>query len=194
MYYKTPMTDIEICEMAYRLELVMNPYCGYQDPYGCGVGGFKRIEFKKGGVVKYNFMNTELFNQYDAHLVFTGVTRNSKNVLKDVTANIEKSKPLLETVERAHDAFYSKNYDEFLNLMNDSWTQKKNTSSTILKNKWIREMDEELFENKSVFAHKLCGAGNGGFFLTFSRKGKLNIPFDCVKIGVETKGVSGKEL
>ena len=111
MYYKTPMTDIEICEMAYRLELVMNPYCGYQDPYGCGVGGFKRIEFKKGGIVKYNFMNTELFNQYDAHLVFTGITRNSKNVLKDVTANIEKSKPLLDTVEKAHDAFYSKNYD-----------------------------------------------------------------------------------
>ena len=109
-------------------------------------------------------------------------------------ANIEKSKPLLDTVEKAHDAFYSKNYDEFLNLINDSWTQKKSTSSTILKNKWIREMDEELFENKSVFAHKLCGAGNGGFFLTFSKKGKLNIPFDCVKIGVETKGVSGKEL
>ena len=54
--------------------------------------------------------------------------------------------------------------------MNDSWTQKKNTSNTILKNKWIREMDTELFENKSVFAHKLCGAGNGGFFLTFSKK------------------------
>ena len=139
-------------------------------------------------------MNTELFNEYDAHLVFTGVTRNSKNVLKDVTANIEKSKPLLETVEKAHDAFMNKNYDEFLNLMNDSWTQKKNTSNTILKNKWIREMDTELFENKSVFAHKLCGAGNGGFFLTFSKKEKLDIPFDCVKIGVETKGVTGKEL
>ena len=70
--------------------------------------------------------------------------------------------------------------------MNDSWTQKKNTSNTILKNKWIREMDTELFENKSVFAHKLCGAGNGGFFLTFSKKEKLDIPFECVKIGVET--------
>ena len=88
----------------------------------------------------------------------------------------------------------NKNYDEFLNLMNDSWTQKKNTSSTILKNKWIREMDTELFENKSVFAHKLCGAGNGGFFLTFSRKDQLNIPFNCVKINVETNGVTGKEL
>ena len=55
-------------------------------------------------------------------------------------------------------------------------------------------MDQELFENKSVFAHKLCGAGNGGFFLTFSKKEKLDIPFDCVKLDVETTGVTGKEL
>ena len=45
-----------------------------------------------------------------------------------------------------------------------------------------------------MIAHKLCGAGNGGFFLTFSRKGQLNIPFNCVKINVETNGVTGKEL
>ena len=136
-------------------------------------------------------MNSDLFREYDTHLIFTGVTRNSRNILKDVTANIEKSKPLLETVEKAHDAFYRKDYDEFLNLMNDSWTQKKNTSSTILKNKWIREMDQELFENESVIAHKLCGAGNGGFFLAFSKKDQLNIPFNCVKIGVEPNGVYG---
>ena len=36
----------------------MNPYCGYQDPYGCGVGGFKKIEIKRGGIVRYNFLNT----------------------------------------------------------------------------------------------------------------------------------------
>ena len=115
-------------------------------------------------------------------------------VLKDVTANIEKSKPLLETVEKAHDAFYRKDYDEFLNLMNDSWTQKKNTSSTILKNKWIREMDTELFENESVIAHKLCGAGNGGFFLVFSENNSLKIPYESVKIEVSPNGVMGRCL
>ena len=75
--------------------------------------------------------------------------------------------------------------------MNESWILKKNTSDTILKNSWIKQMDEELIQNKSVIAHKLCGAGNGGFFLTFSKKEQLNIPFDCVKIDVETNGVSG---
>ena len=37
-----------------------------------------------------------------------------------------------------------------------------------------------------------CGAGNGGFFLTFSEKGMLNIPFECVKIEVEPNGVHGR--
>ena len=55
-------------------------------------------------------------------------------------------------------------------------------------------MDKTIEENETVLAHRLCGAGNGGFFLTFSRKGQLNIPFNCVKINVETNGVTGKEL
>ena len=65
MFTKLNMTDIEICKLAYELELEMNPYCGYQDPYGCGIGGFKRIDFERGGIVRYDFLSTELFNFYD---------------------------------------------------------------------------------------------------------------------------------
>ena len=45
MFNELSMTDAEICKLAYKLELKMNPYCGYQDPYGCGIGGFKKIDF-----------------------------------------------------------------------------------------------------------------------------------------------------
>ena len=76
--------------MAYELERIYNPYCGYQDPYGCGVGGFKRIEFMNDDCIKYEFLSTELFDKYDTHLVFTGVTRNSKKILKNVTDNLDK--------------------------------------------------------------------------------------------------------
>lgn len=188
------MTDIEICELAYQLELEMNPYCGYQDPYGCGIGGFKRMEFEKGGIVKYNFLTTELFKLYDAHLVFTGVTRNSKNVLKNVTDNIDKSKPLLEIVDKAYDTLIQKDYSKFLNYLNKSWIQKKKTSSIITESSTIKEMDEQLNENKTVLAHKLCGAGNGGFFLVFSEKNSLTIPYKSVKINIEPNGVVGRIL
>ena len=52
-------------------------------------------------------------------------------------------------------------------------------------------MDKVLEDNETVLAHRLCGAGNGGFFLTFSNKGKLKVPYDCVKITVNPDGVSG---
>lgn len=188
------MTEIEICELAYELEREFNPYCGYQDPYGCGIGGFKRIEFRDGGKINYEFLSTDFFRQYDAHLIFTGVTRNSKNVLKDVTSNIDKAYPLLDTVEEAHGALNKNEYDKFLELLKKSWIQKKETSSIITENFMIKAIDEYLENDKNILSHKLCGAGNGGFFLTFSEKDTLNIPYKSVKIDVSTDGVVGSCL
>lgn len=194
LFLDIQMTDIEICKLAYELEVEFNPYCGYQDPYGCGIGGFKRIEFLKSGVVKYDFLPTRLFCFYDTHLVFTGVTRNSKNILKDVTNNIVKAKPLLETLDKSYCAIHGNHYDKFLNYLNESWIQKKETSSTIIENISVQEIDNSLNKNETVIAHKLCGAGNGGFFLVFSEKENLNIPYESVKISVVPNGVSGIKI
>jgi D-glycero-alpha-D-manno-heptose-7-phosphate kinase len=188
------LTDIEICELALKLEQKMNPYCGYQDPYGCGIGGFKRIDFEKGGIIKYDFLTTELFKNYDAHLVFSGVTRNSKSVLKDVTENIDKSLPLLKTVDDAYDILRKKDYLSFLKLLNQSWEQKKATSSLITQNEKIQKIDKVLSDSEDVIAHKLCGAGNGGFFLVFSKPNTLKIPYESIKIDVESNGVSGIKI
>lgn len=187
-------SDSQICKLAHQLELKYNPYCGYQDPYGCGIGGFKKIDFYNGGIVKYDFLSTDLFKYYDMALVFTGVTRNSRGVLKSVTDNLDKAVPLMQTVENAYDALLDENYPEFLELLNLSWDQKKKTTSHITENKVIRTMDKSLEESDSVIAHKLCGAGNGGFFLVFSKKNDLNIPYDSVKINVSPNGVKGKCL
>jgi len=194
MFNELHLTDIEICELALQLEQEMNPYCGYQDPYGCGIGGFKKIDFERGGIIKYDFLSTELFTHYDAHLVFTGVTRNSKNVLQDVTANIDKSLPLLQTVDDAYDALRQKDFPLFLNLLNQSWEQKKATSSMITENEQIQKIDQVLSDSKEVIAHKLCGAGNGGFFLVFSKPNTLKIPYESIRIEVESNGVVGRKL
>ena len=191
---KITMTESEICKLAYELERIYNPYCGYQDPYGCGVGGFKRIEFMNDDCIKYEFLSTELFDKYDTHLVFTGVTRNSKKILKNVTDNLDKVKPILTTVAFAYQSLIQKDYELFFGYMNQGWQQKKATSSSICENETIKEIDSTLENNPSVLSHKLCGAGNGGFFLVFSDKGNLNIPYESVKINVSPNGVMGRCL
>ena len=55
-------------------------------------------------------------------------------------------------------------------------------------------LDNILNKNETVLAHKLCGAGNGGFFLVFSEKESLTIPYQSVKIDVEPNGVVGRKL
>ena len=194
LFFNLSITNNDICKLAYRLERIYNPYCGYQDPYGCGVGGFKRIDFFGESSVRYEFLSSTIFDNFDIHLLFTGVTRNSKKILKNVTENLDKIQPLLETADQAYQTLIDDNYDKFMYLMNESWEQKKRTSSSIAENETIVSMDDNLKENQTVVSHKLCGAGNGGFFLTFSKKDTLKVPYHCVKIGVEPNGVSGKVL
>ena len=194
LFFNLSITDNDVCKLAYRLERIYNPYCGYQDPYGCGVGGFKRIDFFSESSVRYEFLPSTIFDYFDIHLLFTGVTRNSKKILKNVTENLDKIQPLLETADQAYQTLIDDDYDEFMYLMNESWEQKKRTSSSIAENETIVSMDGNLKENQTVVSHKLCGAGNGGFFLTFSKKDTLKVPYHCVKIGVEPNGVSGKVL
>ena len=194
LFLKITMTESEICKLAYELERIYNPYCGYQDPYGCGVGGFKRIEFMNDDCIKYEFLSTELFDKYDTHLVFTGVTRNSKKILKNVTDNLDKVKPILTTVAFAYQSLIQKDYELFFGYMNQGWQQKKATSSSICENETIKEIDSTLENNPSVLSHKLCGAGNGGFFLVFSDKGNLNIPYESVKINLSSEGVCGESI
>jgi D-glycero-alpha-D-manno-heptose-7-phosphate kinase len=173
----------------------MNPHCGYQDPYGCGIGGFKRMEFLKGGVIKYTALSTEIFDLYDAHLIFTGITRNSKEILSSVTDNIESAVPLIDITSQAFDALEDKNYKHFFNLMSLGWEKKKESTSLIIQNELIKQLDEDLNNNSSIISHKLCGAGNGGFFLTFSEKDSISLPDkylgQYVKINVSAIGVKG---
>ena len=194
IYKNLNLTDVEICSIAYQIELKFNPHCGYQDPYGCGVGGFKRINFARGGLVNYEFLPTELFKLYDAHLIFTGITRNSNEILSNISQNISKAKPLLKTVDLAYDDLINKNFESFFNHFNQSWILKKQTSNLITANPKIKDFDLSLSNNKTVIAHKLCGAGNGGFFLTFSEKDKLITDFKSVKISIESNGVIGHKL
>jgi galactokinase/mevalonate kinase-like predicted kinase len=81
------------------------------------------------------------------------------------------------------DAIKKNDVSKFLGLMQASWEVKKSTSPLILENEKLKEMDRFLYKDKSILAHRLCGAGNGGFFLIFRDK-NYNEPVLDIPIGV----------
>ena len=93
------------------------------------------------------------------------VIGNSKLVLE------KKYKDTYSYFVKEYELYKNKNYDKLILLF-----------------------DSLLEKNDTVCAHKLCGAGNGGFFLTFSEKGCLKLPYHCVKIDVESNGVYGRTV
>ena len=111
-----------------------------------------------------------------------------------MTDNLDKVKPILTTVAFAYQSLIQKDYELFFGYMNQGWQQKKDTVVQYVRTKQLKEIDSTLENNPSVLSHKLCGAGNGGFFLVFSDKGNLNIPYESVKINVSPNGVMGRCL
>jgi len=190
---KTILSDEDVCHLAYVLERKINPFCGLQDAYGCGIGGFKRIEFHQNEKVNFSFLPTKLFGLYDFYLLFTGISRNSKNILQDLSFNVNKIKDLLPIVETAETAILNEEYSKFIELINESWKVKKTTSNLILDNDKLKQLDDELINDPSILAHKLCGAGNGGFFLIVTEKNEI-MDKKYIKINVCQSGIIGVKL
>ena len=180
------ITNMECGLQAHSLEKSINPLLGLQDVFGCCIGGFKKIEFVKGKLPKYTFLPTKLFSFYDAYLYFTGYTRNSTEVLKGVKVpTIDSFNPL---VEQAESAIISEDYKSFMDIIKYGWEEKKRTSTSVLENPELKALDNWLSTYDNCAAHKLCGAGNGGFFLSFFKKG-TEVPKEFHKIELNTDGV-----
>lgn len=163
------ITQIECGLNAHNLEKKINPLLGYQDVFGCCVGGFKKIEFKKNCLPKYTFLPTEFFNEFDIYLYYTGYTRSSTEVLKQVVApETDTFNPL---VEQGEQFLMDQQYMNFMEIIKQGWEEKKRTSKSVLQNPKLLELDHSISKLKGCVAHKLCGAGNGGFFLCFFVKG-----------------------
>ena len=168
-YLQIDLSDFEICKLAIELERKFNPLTGYQDTYGCGISGFKRIVFEKNKRPKFRYFETKfLHDNFDMCLLYTGVTRNSTEVLQSI--DVAKSFPLLSLVDQMDDAIDSDDVETFLRIFNQGWEIKKQSSSLIFDTETFTKYNK-LFEDKDVVKGvKLCGAGAGGYFLVLLAK------------------------
>ena len=160
------LSNYECCKLALKLERKFNPLTGYQDPYGCGLGGLKRLHFTDGEPPEVQELDSSVLRYFDISLVHTGMIRSSTDILKTVTP----SQNLLNLVDEMEQAIVTKNDVEFCRLVNEGWEEKQKTSRMIC-NGDISTIDYMLSRTKGVVAKRLCGAGGGGFFLVFSELG-----------------------
>lgn len=182
-----PVSDIECAAKSHFLEKLINPLLGQQDIFGCAIGGFKKIDFTSNGLPKYTFLPTSMFDYYDIYLVFTGITRNSTSILKSITVpEIDTFNPL---VSESEEMILNGKYDKFMKLIKNGWMEKKKTSKNVLQDKSLKELDDYLDKYPGCVAHKLCGAGNGGFFLCFFEKQNILLDKNFLKIELSNKGL-----
>lgn len=196
LYVDAHFTEYDTCELALRLERKFNPLTGYQDPYGCGVGGFKRMDFFKSGRPSFTFLGSNFISsRFTMALYHTGASRNSTNILTSL--DLDKSLPLLYKVDWMQDAIQNEDEKRFLEIFNEGWETKKKTSSLILDNPELQKLDLAFKENESILGVKLCGAGGGGYFLALcDKKNPAPIINDInpIYVNISERGVVGVKI
>ena len=181
------INEFEVCKMAEQIERKFNPLVGQQDFYG-SMGGLKRINFFKETDPEIKYLSTTLFHKMDIHLVYTGILRNSTAVLESL--DISKSLPMLIDVAELETAINQCDVDRFNDIINRAWETKKRTSRLICENADLVKLDNRLKRDHRVLSHKLCGAGNGGYFLVFANKGTVFDDYTTMKpIGISETGL-----
>lgn len=168
------MSQNDICKLAIKLERNFNPLTGYQDAYGCGVGGLKQYNFYPNRV-KTEYLSSLILDEYSLYLVSTNTkSRSSTKILK--TVDPKKSFELLDLVKQLRISL--DNPDKFFEIFNQGWAKKKLTSPNIMTPQLVKQ-EKYLLETYDIKGIKLCGAGGGGYFLLITK--------DKVKEGKQIK-------
>ena len=186
------ITESEICKLSMKIEKKFNPLVGQQDFWG-SMGGLKRINFYNDSDPEIKYLDTKIFNEMDMYLIFTGLYRSSTNILE--TIDIDKSLMLLDDVKNLEKSILENDEYLFHQTIKNTWINKKNTSKYIYENPIIQDLDNKIENDKSILSHKLLGAGNGGYFLVFMKRGtELKGYKNFFKISISDSGIKSQKL
>lgn len=174
-YLALPLGEYDIAKLAYEIEREDLALAGgKQDQYAAAFGGFNFMEFYHDRVIvnplriKFNHI-AEL--ESSLVLFYTGVSRESANIIKEQTNNVvEKNDSAMlalqavkQEAQRMKEAILQGNFDMLAESMRASWAAKKKMASTI-SNSHIETIYNCAVESGAL-AGKVSGAGGGGFMM-----------------------------
>ena len=154
---------------------------GIQDQHAAAYGGFNQMKFsaRKREVRGFGFCDAEL-RDISEHLslFYTGITRESKNILATQTKNLLSNEEVIQNmhynVEVANDLIeqlVKKNIDEIPIALRKNWELKRSFAGNI-SNPELDNVYDRATTIGGAAGGKLIGAGGGGFFLFWTEDKK----------------------
>lgn len=173
-----PLDDYEVAALAFEIErLDCGLQGGRQDHYSATFGGFNFMEFSADNRVLVNPLRVKnwILCELEASLVlfYTGVSRESANIISDQSAGIKAGS--VQAVDAMHalkrealrmkECLLRGDFDGIVESMRDGWENKKRTSRSV-SNANIDEIYESACR-AGALAGKVSGAGGGGFMMFY---------------------------
>jgi D-glycero-alpha-D-manno-heptose-7-phosphate kinase len=147
---------------------------GIQDQYAAAFGGFNHMEFSDAErkVSGFGFCDQEIRNISDhLHLFYTGITRESKDILASQTENLISDDEVIDNmhsnVELAEDLVSNlvfKRTEAIPYTLRKNWELKKKFAGSI-SNSQLDKIYDVATTIGGAEGGKIIGAGGGGFFL-----------------------------
>ncbi len=184
-FFNTNVSKKFLADQSINLEQnILKEVVGSQDQIASSFGGFNEITFNKSGTYKISPLITQKKDleklENNLMLVFAGVRENSRTaneIAKTFVNKLtnEKKKNILEIIQHtkvAKKLLKSKNFNEFGELLNETWKLKKDLSSYVSNSKINDIYDYGI--KCGATGGKLLGAGGSGFFLFYVPKANKN--------------------
>ena len=154
---------------------------GIQDQYAAAFGGFNHMEFSaaENRVSGFGFCDQEIRDiSENLHLFYTGVTRESKDILATQTQNLISDSEVVQNmhsnVDLAEDLvahLVYKDLDAIPIALRQNWELKKKFAGSISNPELDRVYDVATTIG-GASGGKIIGAGGGGFFLFWAEDKK----------------------
>lgn len=167
-----------LAEEACHIEIeILGKPIGRQDQYIASFGNTRFITFDNYGVeVEKVQLSPEDKKRLSDNMLlfFTGVTRNSSEILSEQKANIdsrvEELTEMRKLASEARDAILEGKFDAFGEILHKGWQLKRQMARNV-SNSTIDDIYETA-RRAGAIGGKVTGAGGGGFILFYCRKGK----------------------
>ena len=166
-----------LAEEACKIEIdILGKPIGKQDQYIAAYGGICGIKFNKDESViveKFN-IPTSIKTRFGSNLMlfFTNIVRKAANILSEqkdnISINIEFHNEIKELAYKTYEALNKGNLDLIGEILNKNWELKRKLASGIT-NSTIDGM-YNLAIKGGALGGKICGAGGGGFLMTYCKR------------------------